>query len=434
MLNQPNTLKETKNSSQENITLQPISDADHKDAVSLPKAQETLGNTYEIENKKPETIQHILCKKKFTLEREIITAANANTTLYFFNRLPAAILENYLLSDLHLTDDKKTTGLLGLVSRSGTLFQKQQINIQVNALSQAVVYAQYDEVKKILDGAAKYSLPLLEKLLTTPVEIIDYSGRHVYGNPLQLALGAGDVSRPTHPDEGMAELILSFYKRLPSGKSLKQAHISEFNKYAEITSEQNTKDLSVIEKIFQDIAKADDDCAAALQVFRDYLEPDPKKLIKGKCFNHNMLIRAYELYERYYADFNGWNSHKNNLVWQKVIGYLQRFLPACDGQIFCQNPRKVVVENELLIRSLELHYNANLSFFPLSKASSGLGYEYACEWGLALSRAPAPAAWPCPTYSMLMSIKNERISTFGVDKPPDTLMQKIQRHFRSFMY
>ncbi len=272
----------------------------------------------------------------------------------FFNRLPTAILKHYLLP----YEDTKAMAQLCVTSRSGKFFQEHQIK----SFLQAVVYAQYGEVQEILDDAAKHSLPLLKKILITPMEVVDYSGRHLYGTALQLALGAGDVSRPKFLLEGIAELIMSFYDKLPDGASLKKTHIEEFKKYSEITPEQNTKDLSVVEKIFRDIAdaKADDDCEAALQIFRDYLKPNPKKLIKGKHFNHNMLIKAHELYAKYYEDFGGWCSHKNMLAWQKVIRDLERFLPACDAQVLCQGLFDVISKRQSLARLKE--YRVRFSY------------------------------------------------------------------------
>lgn len=403
-------------------TLESVTAKDKEYAASLAKeeaeqashAAAVQGYAKDIramEEKKPEAAPHTPHKLILKLDQEIIKAANAKNTFVFFNRVPKVILEKYLLPFLHLTKDKKTTRQLGFAlvpSKSSTLFLEHS-HPQVEALLQAVVYAQYDKVKKILDDAAQKSLLLLEKLLTIPMEIVDYSGRHLYGNALQLALGAGDVSRSQYPNEGMAELIMGNYKQLPNGESLKQAHIDEFAKHAEISPEQNAKDINVVEKVFQDIAdaKTSDEEEKALQVLRDYLKLDPNELITGKHFNHNMLIKAYELYEKYYVQFGGWDSPKNNLAWRNVIGYLQRFLPACDAQVMAQGLWGVAENGDPLRRSLEFRYDRGVFVFPLPVGASGLGYEYA---GGALARPAAGGGRArCPTRLYETYVNQKRV-------------------------
>ena len=122
---------------------------------------------------------------------------------------------------------------------------------------------------------------------------------------------------------------------------------------------------------------------AALNTFRDYLAPkkDPQtnKIIPiktGKYFNMQLLIEAFKLYDQNYDTFGGWNSHKNNLCWRKLIGYMERFLPACYAQAFAQGVYYLVKGIEKLRRTFKFRYGGGC-FFPLDSAANfRLGYNY----------------------------------------------------------
>ena len=62
---------------------------------------------------------------------------------------------------------------------------------------------------------------------------------------------------------------------------------------------------------------------------------------------------------------NHWESDKNQLFWQKVIGYIQRFLPACYAQAFAQGIYSIFENDQKLNRNLEFCYNKNTFYFPL---------------------------------------------------------------------
>jgi hypothetical protein len=114
-----------------------------------------------------------------------------------------------------------------------------------------------------------------------------------------------------------------------------------------------------------------------LNEFREYLKP--KDVIKSdKHFNMQLLVEAFKLYNENYDRFGGWNAPKNNLCWCKVIGFIQRFLPANYAQAFCQGVYYIVESNEKLNRSLKFRYGNNISFFPLDTfPSSRLGFDFA---------------------------------------------------------
>jgi hypothetical protein len=114
------------------------------------------------------------------------------------------------------------------------------------------------------------------------------------------------------------------------------------------------------------------DILKAIYQFRNYLEP--RDVIRtGKHFNVGLLAKAFKLYDEKYNCFgepfvNYWESDKNQLFWQKVIGYIQRFLPACYAQAFAQGVYSIVENGQKLNRSLEFCYHKNTFFFPLDSA------------------------------------------------------------------
>jgi hypothetical protein len=125
----------------------------------------------------------------------------------------------------------------------------------------------------------------------------------------------------------------------------------------------------------------------ALNAFRDYLAPkkDPQTneiipIKTGKHFNMQVLIEAFRLYDENYDAFGGWDSHKNNLCWRKLIGYMQRFLPACYAQAFAQGIYYIVEDGEKLRRTFDFRLGGG-SYFPLDgDPSFRLGYNYAAGW------------------------------------------------------
>ena len=204
-------------------------------------------------------------------------------------------------------------------------------------------------------------------LLLEKAKVKDYSGRKIYGSALQLALGAEDV-RYHDDEECMAEMIQRYLSKLPKGEEIMAEQIAaQFPKgYEEQEKARETNDLQALEKVIDAIAisQNDADCEGALQAFRDYLQPHGT-IKTGKHFNAQLLVKAFDLYDRNYYRFDGDDSRKNNLCWRKVIGYIQRFLPACYAQAFCQGIYSIVEGKEKLTRNLKFRDDKNVAFFPL---------------------------------------------------------------------
>jgi hypothetical protein len=136
--------------------------------------------------------------------------------------------------------------------------------------------------------------------------------------------------------------------------------------------------LHVQKSQFSSIAGAPE-LLAALNAFRNYVTP--KEVIKtGKHFNMPLLIEAFKLYDRNHDAFGNYNSHKNNLCWQKLIGYMQRFLPACYAQAFAQSIY-IDKEGEKLRRSFDFCFGGG-RFFPIDEdPTCRLGYNCAARDG-----------------------------------------------------
>ncbi len=308
-----------------------------------------------------------------SLNQDIVKDANHNRSFSFFNKLPKDILENELLPYLDLNSDDSTVNALANVpSHASLLLKAHQL---LKPLLEAVIHGEKNNVEKILSAHPS----LHEKLLTTPMKVTDYSGRVIYGTALQLALGAEDFSRKRSSDEGMVETIIKFLDKLPNGKLIKNAQIKQqFPKGWELEEvKRKAEDSAALHKVFNAIIYANPPsyCEKALAEFREYLKP--KTLIKsGKHFNADLFVEACQLYKEAYGRWGGEYSFGNILYWNKVIGYLQRYLPACYAQAFCQIALDISGKDLPLKRSLSFQDYSVHEFFPLSPTSR-LGYDYA---------------------------------------------------------
>ena len=234
----------------------------------------------------------------------------------------------------------------------------------------------------------------------------DLAGNHVMveGTAFQLALGA--------EDEEMAAMIAKYLDEYYPGEKQRQYQAQFPNEEKEEKAEafKDTPDGKALNTIIAAIGNASDracelvlnheeniagddkeaqDLLAALNGFRNYLAPkkDPQTnktipIKTGKHFNMQLLVEAFKLYDQNYdtRTFGGWDSHKNNLCWRKVIGFMQRLLPACTAQASSQGIYYIVEEKEKLRRSFDFRYGGG-SYFPLdSDANFRLGYNFAAGW------------------------------------------------------
>ena len=226
----------------------------------------------------------------------------------------------------------------------------------------------------------------LRLLLLETGRVTAYSGHIIEGTALQMALGARDF-RIQNNEEGMVEMLDRYLKTLPDGEiNIKDQVERQFPNG--LLQDDNLEYVPVLRAVVDKIkvSKKDEDCEKVLQIFRDFLKPKDviktKDIIKtGTHFNDSLLFSALRHYNDNFNNFGGRNSRKNNLFWRKVIGYIQRFLPACYAQAMCQGLHFIISKDQKLTRSLNITIDSknHYSFFPLvsSGLAASLGYEYA---------------------------------------------------------
>lgn len=313
------------------------------------------------------------------------------------------LLENSQLQTLFpemIADRPKTTWLqqaqteqikipTGFFGNSWLAIQQKekQRKERLITLLQYVVYGDQDEAEKLIKA---YPYLLLEKETVT-----DYSGRQIHGTALQLALGAEDVCCP-HPtygnEEFMAEMILRYMRQLPKGQEAITEQIAQqfpkdwITQHERSTAQQIIALVEVSNIIFNPNT-SNDDCETALQIFRNCLLPKDT-ITTGHHFGIQLLFAAFNSF----IEKNDLLERLNrlDLFWSKVIGYIQRYLPACYAQAFSQNIHSLVDhynhvdQDDVFIININSRRPYNVpqrpplkDFFPLDKTpSSRLGFEY----------------------------------------------------------
>lgn len=209
-------------------------------------------------------------------------------------------------------------------------------------------------------------------LLLHTSEATDYSNRTYRGyTPFQAALLCHDVTLwkkmglyfDRLPD-GQMEKTRQFKKIFPILTGIRQRTAYDFNVLTQAITNSSAEDIgAALQKKQNDTAICKD-----LNQFRT----DFKALaMQETFFNPSHLIRALKVYNE---QFNNWSTAKRDLFWNQVIGYTERFLPACLAQLFVQGFDPIVKDQELLERSLKFKCNRG-SFFPLFD-SSDLGFDF----------------------------------------------------------
>jgi len=327
--------------------------------------------------------------------------SKARITIPFILRTSKAVMESCIIPDV---DTKSLIAFSQASFYTNTLTKPALAKKAAKKLLIHVVRGEEAEAKKMLEANPQL---LLERGLVT-----DYSGRQIEGTAFALALGAEDIE--------MCEMITPYFNRLTDQdgetERLKQyqAQFPEQEEKKEEKDEvkrEDTPDIVMLKQLMQtiSISNTDEECEPALAAFREFLKP--KGVIKtGKHFNANLLLKAFQLYDENYMDFGHWNSRKNNLCWRKVVGYIQRFLPACYAQAFCQGLYGLVERGDKLKRSLNFLYDPGIFFFPLS--SSGVGYEYAVRAPEVSFRGHGAFAG-CPRFQNLCRAKTSALRCYA---------------------
>ncbi|MDR3491270.1 MAG: hypothetical protein P4M12_04400 [Gammaproteobacteria bacterium] len=326
----------------------------------------------------------------------------------------------------------KEHSVLTQVCKAGYfMFQQPLTDARLPQLLDAAVRGEKDVVEKIIKTNPH--------LMYLSGNTVDYSGRtHQGRTALQIAYGA--VDRSITKTVGMVEMLEDYLSKMPDGyNEIARQYDQQFpDGWEAAESFSITNDLAALHKIMAVITSATpEDCALAhamdntiqehnsvllkqivlavmkansnddfeiaftelqshlqqsniiksenlnftvlraIYEFRNYLEPK-RVYTTGKHFNLQLLAETARLYDANYESFgNHWESPKNLLCWQKVFGYVQRFIPACDAQLIAQSLYYVFEKGENSRRILVFR-NGNTRYFPVdSNLHYRLGYHFA---------------------------------------------------------
>ncbi|EKD70420.1 MAG: hypothetical protein ACD_46C00539G0008 [uncultured bacterium] len=265
--------------------------------------------------------------------------------------------------------ENEITQVMGVLSNTcttlHTLFQPSLTELADKAAAKLLEHVLKGEKQAVIDILNKYKHPALLFLFRKAIAK-DYSGRTINASPYQAALGAEDtdmlVMMETYFDkitDGRKQALKQYKEQFPNG--VKNARC-DFNFRPLITVIKND--------IFAN-HQPNETTKKELQKFQDYFTPKATDVIKtGKHFNMNALIKAFEIYNQNYGSGSWWSEDQSSLFWRQVIGYLQRLVPACYAQAFCQGLYNVVEEKKPLVRDFKLDNGA--VYYPLDRDHTSL--------------------------------------------------------------
>ena len=277
----------------------------------------------------------------------------------------------------------------------------------VNPILQKVVYGNEADVRAALESV-RSDPAQLAALLSDTGTVKDYSDRTITGMTLlQAAAASGDIEMCLMLKKYMApeEVATQLAEIFPDGieandvmlqenskrdfepilQVVKQAILAERNPDPNNPGDSNNN-LNVALKN-QDNGSA---LCRALEEFRRQFSAISNN---EKIFNLQHLLRAFEVYNALWDQCERDSSRKykeHDLFWRQIIGYTQRFMPACYAQAFSQGLYYLVKmcerdswHSETFKRNLKLKCD-NFSYFPiLLDSRSGLGFDFSIYVGAA---------------------------------------------------
>jgi len=184
----------------------------------------------------------------------------------------------------------------------------------------------------------------------------------------------------------------TFFNELPDGQAEKARQFKEL--FPNGLPEQKPYDFSALVQIINKSSNTDvqtllsnplDTTSALGQAIKAFREDFTATSMKETFFNPQHLIEAFNVYVQQY---NLWDVNQLRLFWSQVIGYIQRFLPSCYAQAFCQGLYDVAENKKPHGRSLKFENDSQL-YFPLAD-SSGLGFDFGIYSYCLAGRVAAP--------------------------------------------
>ena len=315
--------------------------------------------------------------EKLSILDEKLVTFNLQSTL--FRKLPVVVTKYATVP--YIGNDLKTQASLAQTCRRFRSFFQPTLTHAL--LLSYIVHGEQEKAKKMIE--------LNPRLLMMHGSAKDYSGNTIKDvTPFELAFGADDIE--------MCQMMMPYLDSLPGGRRgvLKQIQL-RFPK-----SEEEFYDFSPL-----NAAITNNNAEAALKKFREDFKP--RVIKKGKHFNPKLLLAAIDQY----------SLGDSYSFWRLVIGYLQRMLPACYAQAFCQCLDKIASDNQPLKRSLKL--DDGHSFFPIDLSShSGLGFDFGIYNA---QHASGIVMNPYPQYIYIMRVPFKQV----IDKTISGFVELMQQ-------
>lgn len=197
--------------------------------------------------------------------------------------------------------------------------------------------------------------------------------------PFQVALCNGDVEMCemmkkdyfSQLEDGQAEMEKQFNALFPNGVEIhvkmQQDNIFDFNEILQaIIRAPDNEVTAALDKAFDNNLPLH----LALEKFRKaFIKTSQSEIV----FNPYHLLRAFEILDAEFNNLGNWN--KRDLFWRQVIGFVQRYLPACYLQASAQGIYYIVKNKEPLWRSFDFRLGGG-SILP-ARNFSGLGFDFA---------------------------------------------------------
>lgn len=243
-------------------------------------------------------------------------------------------------------------------------------NAELEILADAILNGDQMIAEFILN---QFTPTQLEQALTQSTTATDYSGRTVTGTLFQAALCAGD-------DKMCQMLKLHFCKAFKDQTEMQRQFTAVFPEGLDEhikNQQQHTFDFSAI-------IAAINEKLNLTEAFNLFREQFTQLSHSEKIFNPYHLLKIYTIYNTSWDDKSDPDHQKRDLCFRQVIGFVQRFMPACYAQAFSQGLIYLVNTEtspeewkyETLRRSFQIRSDGS-TYYPIS-ADSGLNLGFDC--------------------------------------------------------
>lgn len=263
-------------------------------------------------------------------------------------------------------------------------------------------------LRRLMDHVARgdqdKDIPQIKEILTKRPELllqeshtIDLSGRSFTGlSPWQLAWCAGDddmvekMKTYTQSSKLDQSLMADQLHKLFSGSY--EAHLAQqeastfnFDAIAKAISEATNVQLlsaihlegAVLPVTYAWSGKEDPDNAQPLTTeLNKFRRAFTVQSLHEKVFNPKHLLRALEIY---FARCYGWSYNQRRVFWSQVVGFTQRFMPACYAQAFCYGLYFLTVRPNRVAPTRSFRIIGG-EFFSDMSSFSALGFKFGVVW------------------------------------------------------